>query len=97
LKTFAVNLPDELAAFVDTAVAVGDWTSADELFAFAITLARTGAMLGRMPDADAPRQPKSGPIRAVDLTRQNFDSAAFVAGLVDKIHIQKMTQPPSGS
>ncbi len=97
MKTFAVNLPDELATFVDSAVAAGDWRAADELFVFAITLARTEAMLGRTPAPDAPRQPKSGPIRAVDLTRQNFDSAAFVAGLVDKIHIRKMTQPPSGS
>lgn len=104
MKTFAVNLPDELAAFIETALASGDWPSVDRLFAYAITLARTEAMLGRTPDAEslpvrpvvAP-VPKSGPILAVDLTRQNFDSAAFVAGLVDKIHRKKMTQPPMGS
>lgn len=104
MKTFAVNLPDELAAFIETALASGDWPSADRLFVYAVTLARTEAMLGRTPDAESLPEvsaavpvPKSGPILAVDLTRQNFDSAAFVAGLVDKIHRKKMTQPPIGS
>lgn len=54
-------------------------------------------MLGRTSDIEPPPQTKSGTILAVDLTRQNFDSAAFVAGLVDKIHRKKLTQPPSGS
>ncbi len=97
MKTFAVNLPDELAAFVETAVAAGDWPSADRLFAYAITLARTEAMLGRTSDLEPAPKPKSGVISAVDLTRQNFDSAAFVAGLVDKIHRKKMTQPTPGT
>ncbi len=87
MKTFAVNLPDELAAFVEAAVASGAWPSADRLFAHAVTLART----------EAAAAPKSGPLRAVDLTRQNFDSAAFVADLVDKIHRKKLTQPPGTS
>ena len=103
MKTFAVTLPDELASFIETALASGGWPSADRLFAYAVTLARTEALLGRTPDAEslpaapAVPVPKSGPILAVDLTRQNFDSAAFVAGLVDKIHRKKMTQPPGGS
>ena len=96
MKTFAVNLPDELAAFVESAVAAGDWPTADRLFAFAITLARTEAMLGRSHEAEAPLKTKSGTIQAVDLTRQNFDSAAFVAGLVDKIQTKKLAQPPTG-
>ena len=90
MKTFAVNLPDDLAAFVDAAIASSAWPSRDRLFAHAITLARTEATTGRSPEAKT----KSGAIRAVDLTRQNFDSAAFVAGLVDKIQAQRLTQPP---
>ncbi len=97
MKTFAVNLPDELAAFVEASLASGDWPTADRLFAFAITLARTEAMLGRTQEIEPFAKTKSGTILAVDLTRQNFDSAAFVAGLVDKIHMKKLTQPPSGS
>ena len=97
MQTFAVNLPDELAAFVDLAVTSGDWPTADRLFAYAVTLARTEAMLGRTQEVEPPPKTKSGTILAVDLTRQNFDSAAFVAGLVDKIHRKKLTQPPTGT
>ena len=96
MKTYAVTLPDDLAAFVDAAVEAGSWPSAEQLFVHAVTLARTEAMLGRTPVPEATFKTKSGTIRAVDLTRQNFDSAAFVAGLVDKIHGKKMTQPPQG-
>ena len=94
MKTFAVTLPDDLAAFVEAAVASGSWPSVERLFAHAVTLARTEAMLGRAPEPEATFKTKSGTIQAVDLTRQNFDSAAFVAGLVDKIQRKKMTQPP---
>jgi len=96
VKTFAVSLPDDLAAFVDSAVAAGTWPSAERLFIHAVTLARTEAMLGRTPEPEPEFKTKSGTIKAVDLTRQNFDSAAFVAGLVDKIQTKKLTQPPQG-
>ena len=89
MKTFAVNLPDDLAAFVDAAVERGVFPSTDALFAHAVALACN-------PEPALPKT-ESGVIRAVDLTRQNFDSAAFVAGLVDKIHRKKLTQPPPGS
>jgi len=97
LKSFTVVLSDDLAAFVEAALASGIWPSADRLFAHGVTLARTEAMLGRTPEPEPVFKTKSGTIQAVDLTRQNFDSAAFVAGLVDKIHGKKMTQPPQGN
>lgn len=96
MKTYSVTLPDDLAAFVESAVASGTWPTIERLFTYAITLARTEAMLGRSPAPDTTFKTKSGTIQAVDLTRRNFDSAAFVAGLVDKIHVKKMTQPPQG-
>lgn len=95
MPTLTITLPDELAAFVESAVAGGDWPDADAVIQQAVMLLRTQAMLGREPEP-LPAKSKSGTIQAVDLTRQNFDSAAFVAGLVDKIHIQKRTRPPGG-
>ena len=96
MPTLTVNIPDELAAFVESAVASGDWPDAAAVVQQALLLLRTQAMLGREPEPMTAPKTKSGPIQAVDLTRQNFDSAAFVAGLVDKIHIQKRTRPPGG-
>jgi hypothetical protein len=91
MKVVVVNLPDELAAFVERAVADGSFDSPDHLFAHAVGLVHTEAMLG-FSGSTQPTEPfvQSPPppvvtATAVDLTRQAFDSPAFMADLVGKI------------
>ena len=59
-----VSLPPELERFVQDAIADGSWASADDLFAYALSLARTASVLGKPmnptppPRVDAPSSPQ---------------------------------------
>lgn len=88
---FVVSLPDDLAAFVAEAVRDGAFESADHLFAHAVALVRTQTALGHIPDDTAPASAAvAGEV--VDLTRQGFDSPAFMATLVDKLERRKLDE-----
>jgi Arc/MetJ-type ribon-helix-helix transcriptional regulator len=84
---YVVSLPDDLAAFVAEAVRDGVFESPDHLFAHAVALVRTQTALGHTPDDAAPATAATGEV--VDLTRQGFDSPAFMANLVDKLERRK--------
>ena len=95
---FTVTLPPELARFVADAVADGSWATADELFAYALSLARTATVLGKPPSQSPPPvvppvnvriTPPSGTVPVVDLTRQTFDSSSFLGELTRKLHGDK--------
>ena len=98
---FTVALSPELARFVADAVADGTWRTADEFFAYAVGLARTATVLGKpsalptpavVPSLPAPvdlKKTPSGGIPVVDLTRQAFDSPAFMSELTKKLHAEK--------
>lgn len=91
MPTLTVHLADDLAEFVRQSVADGAYTSADELFAHAVGLVRTESVLGHSPTADPAARPTPHQVPAVvpsapvDLTRQGFDSPAFMANLVGKL------------
>ena len=95
---FTLTLPPELARFVAEAVADGSWATADELFAYALSLARTASVLGKPPSQTPPPAapppdiritPPSGTVPVVDMTRQTFDSSSFMGELTRKLHGDK--------
>lgn len=99
MNTFTVTLPPDLARFVADELADGSWPSADALFAHAVALARTAAVLGHAPSQPVPPGPAapkpngrpapSGGVPVVDLTRQAFDSSTFMGELTRKLHADK--------
>jgi len=91
--SFRIHLPDDLAAFVTEAVRDGVFESTDQLFAHAVAAVRTQTALGQTPDTVPPG---ATPPPVVDLTRQGFDGAAFMANLVDKIERRNadLKKPP---
>jgi Arc/MetJ-type ribon-helix-helix transcriptional regulator len=64
MKPLTVQLPEELAGFVEQAVADGLFESADDLFAYAVGLVRTESVLGHRltPATPAPAQSGSGTV-----------------------------------
>lgn len=100
MNRFTVTLPAELARYVSDAIDGGAWSSLDELFAYAIGLARTAAVLGKPPAQTPPpadpvpapaavdlrKTPASGSVPVVDLTRQSFDSSSFMSELTRRLH-----------
>lgn len=61
MNTFTVSLPPDLARFIADELADGSWPSVDALFAHALTLARTAAVLGHAPYAPPAELPFSPP------------------------------------
>lgn len=70
MPAVTVDLPDDLAAFVDETLRAGTFASADDLIAHALRQVR----------AHTP-----APVGVVELTRDGFNEPAFMAGLVDKL------------
>lgn len=108
MQTVSVNLPDDLAAFIGRALADGAFDSIDHLFAHAIGLVRTEAMLGAVGmvhTAEPPPVSKSETLvppvdltrQGIDLTRQGFDTPAFMADLVGKIKNRDDVKPLKNS
>lgn len=63
MNRFTVTLPAELARYVSDAIAGGAWSSVDELFAYAVGLARTASVLGK-PPVPVPAAPEPAPVPA---------------------------------
>ena len=101
MKTVSVNLPDDLASFVERAISDGAFDSVDHLFTHAIGLVRTEAMLGAAGITNTAREPYTPksmtPLPPIDLTRQGFDSPAFMADLVGRIKSRDEVKPPKNS
>jgi len=72
MNTFTVTLPPDLARFIADELADGSWPSADALFAHAVTLARTAAVLGHSPVAHAPSPVASPPAADLPALRPNL-------------------------
>ena len=92
MKSYRITLTDELAKFVDDAVASGDWPDLDRLIEYAITSLRTDTVLGKTRDtvptiSNKARTPVSIPV--VDTTRESFDSSGFMEGLMNKLRTKK--------
>ena len=92
MKTYKIELPPELASFIDDSVAAGDWVSADVLIEAAIARLRSECILGG-PSSSTPTLPEisttPASIPVVDTMRESFDSPAFMAGLMDKLRVKK--------
>jgi Arc/MetJ-type ribon-helix-helix transcriptional regulator len=92
MKSLRITLPDELAQFVEDAVASGDWPDTDRLIEYAITTLRTEIMLGKGPETlpvTTSRTPTPASIPVVDTTRESFDSSGFMEGLMQKLRTKK--------
>jgi len=73
MNSFTVTLPPDLARFVADELADGSWPSADALFAHAMTLARTAAVLGHAPYAmPAPLPSAPSPVEDVPAPKANL-------------------------
>lgn len=95
MRAYKIELPPELASFIDDAVAAGDWVSADALVESAIAKLRTECMLGGPSRTSAtPTLPEfTAPVAAqmpvVDTMRESFDSPKFMAELMGKLRVKK--------
>lgn len=91
MKAYKIELPPELASFIDDAVAAGDWVSADTLIETAIAKLRTECMLGGPSRTSAtPTLPEfTAEMPVVDTMRHSFDSPKFMAEMMGKLWAKK--------
>jgi hypothetical protein len=84
MRAYVVRLPDELAAYLDDAVARGDWADSNDLFVQAVITMRTAEVLGTAHELPPPQAPLSQ--AAMPTPKANaFDTPTFMAGLLRKV------------
>ena len=89
MKTYKIKLPDDLAKFVDEALAAGDWESRDRLFEAALAKLRSESAPAGPSRSAAPTAPDIALPPVVDTTRQSFDSPRFLVEMMDKLWAKK--------
>jgi Arc/MetJ-type ribon-helix-helix transcriptional regulator len=92
MKTYTINLPDEFAAFVDRAVAEGQWDSVDYLVMAGLAMVQDGIELEASLDQEWLKKEIQKGIDSAD-RGELLDGPAVMARLRAKLDAAKAQQP----